>query len=151
MHLVKGGFPRAGGCCNSVCRCCEPASAMSWFSRLFIKVLRLEVWCRNWENSSTLFTLCPVSGGLGDTPHRCMAFSVMWAQCTFSVRLAVWIRGALIKVLWICAAGLFWSTAKSLAWREHRSIAWYSLVGKRPQSVFRAVRRIEPALSYELL
>ena len=95
----EGGFPRGGACCNSVCRSCVHASAMSLFLRLLIRDMRPILWCRAWGSASTLFTLCPVNGGLGGTPHRCMACSVMCAQCMFSVRLAVGVGGALISVL----------------------------------------------------
>ena len=72
---------------------------MSSFFRLLIRDLRPVVWGRDWGSARTPFTLRPVDCGVGGTPHRCVACSVMCAQRMFPVRLAVGVGGALNSVL----------------------------------------------------
>jgi len=141
----EGELPGAGASCNSVRRCCVHAKVVSSFLRIWINVLRLILWWKGWGWFALL--LCPWLGKVGGTPHKCTAFRVMCAQRMRSVRLAVRMRGALIKLLWIWAASLFWSSSRSLACREHSLIACCSRVGKSPQSALRAVWRIGPSES----
>ena len=91
----EGELPGAGASCNSVRRYCVHSKVVSSLLWILINVLRLILW---WKGL-VRFTLCPVLGEVGGTPHKCTAFRVMCAQRMRSMRLAVRMRGALIKLL----------------------------------------------------